>query len=106
MSDSNSIHLSEKDFLMIAQALDKLLVRNDTKDLFFDAFTDVILKDQPAALHKFEQERAKRREAEIKSMQLLTDDVRLLQAKLITLKRLLVEKANLNEVDSILNYTK
>lgn len=103
---NDQVQITENDFVMINKALDKLLESDMVAEAMIEAMASKLAGGDPKLVELFKRERVKRKEESEKKMQLLTDDVRVLQAKLVTLKRLLVEKANQHTTDSILNFVK
>jgi hypothetical protein len=104
---SEIITLTEKDFSMINSALDGLIKRrSNIETAMFEIMTEKMLGNDKAMLETMRREKIKFDEEERKTMEAITEEVRLLQAKLIQLKRELIAKANLKETDSLINFVK
>jgi hypothetical protein len=104
---SEIITLTEKDFSMMNEALDALTKhRHPMEGMMFEIMTEKLIGSDKVMLEQMKREKALHDDRERKKVEAITEEVRLLQAKLIQLKRELIAKANLKETDSLINFVK
>lgn len=85
-----NLALTEKDFDMMVEGLEELPNKGAAGDMLVDLFSSAMLDDGPEK-DKFKKEReAENKKAERKK-ELVKENVRVLQGKLITMKRLLID---------------
>lgn len=103
MNTLQSLNLNENDFKLIIDGLDCLPEKGFAGEMMGDLLMGMIAKDDPLAQEKMKQEREKsRRDREMKKAAIV-DDIKILQGKLLMLKRYLMEQGALNETTNILN---
>ena len=97
--------ITEKDFKLLNEALDSFSIRIRDSEKFPDTIIKILGQDDPAFLRAIHDDRRIQEAADRlkRNVREKGDDVRLLQAKLIMLKRYLAEMANLKEASNIAN---
>ena len=106
MSSIQQLNLTEKDFELIVDGLDCLPNKNSTGELMSGLLGSMLLKDDTDAKIKFEREQKERQIKADRQKQLLTEEIRILQGKLLMLKRFLIEQGALTETNNIINHFK
>ena len=104
MADLKQLNLTEKDFDLIVEGLDTLPEKGIAGELMGGLFEAILTKDDPTIKDKWQIEREKRqREREVKN-RMLKEDIKILQGKLLMLKRYLIEQGALKEAYDIINH--
>ena len=105
---SEVITLTENDFSLMNEALDSLTKsgRHPVQEILFEVMSEKMLGNDRGAIENFKRMKIVHDKEEKKKQEGVVEEVRLLQAKLIHLKRELINKANLKETDSIINFVK
>lgn len=95
-----NLNLTEKDFKMLVDGLDALPHTGRTGEVLMDIMTSTILSGKigEEAKRKMDQERQK----EAAKKEMLIEDAKILQGKLLMLKRYLTENALMNDVNDAL----
>lgn len=102
IEELKNVNLTEKDFDLMVEALDNLPNANAAGDLFGLLLTSLVTHDDPEAKIKIQAERERtKKEAEYQK-KILTEEVRLLQGKLIAVKRFMRENRLMKEVNDLL----
>lgn len=100
--DIKNLELTEQDFQLLIDGLDALPEKGLAGDIVGELLIGMVCKDDPAAMDKLKWEReTKRRLAEIKRTQQI-DEIRILQGKLLMLKRWLLQQGALKQANDIL----
>ena len=100
-----NLNLSDNDFKMLIDGLDALPQRGQIGELMVDLLASTMIKN-PESKIKIERElelKKKKHEAE---KEILIEDAKILQGKLLMLKRYLAENKMLAEVNEVLNAKK
>ena len=95
-----NLNLTEKDFKMLVDGLDALPHTGRTGELLMDIMSATILSGKIGDETKKKMDAEKRKEQTKKEM--LIEDAKILQGKLLMLKRYLTENRLLNDVDEVL----
>jgi hypothetical protein len=103
--DLRNLQLTERDFQLLVDGLDTL----PDKNVFGEAMSDMIIgmvagdkKDSPEYLEHQRKKEIERVKAK-REKEALKEDIRILQGKLLTFKRFLIQQDALKQVDDILN---
>lgn len=99
LSDFN---LTEKDFQLLVDGLDVLPSRGASGKLLVDMLGSMMIDDD-AKRSEFEKKRKAVEDREESTRKLLIEDIRILQEKLLTIKRYMQDRSLFKEVDGIIN---
>lgn len=102
MDALKNIGLTDKDFQLLINGLEYLPHKDAAGDLMIDMLAAAMLpKDSPERLkHESDQKEAKKKKAAEK--ELMMEDIKILQGKLLILKRQFLEAGILKQVDEVL----
>lgn len=100
MENIKNLNLTEKDFKMLVDGLDALPNAGRSGELLFDIMSETILKGHIGEDVKRKLDQQKKKIEHEKEM--LTEDAKILQGKLLMLKRYLMENKLMEEVTSTL----
>jgi hypothetical protein len=101
--DIKNLELTENDFKMLVEGLDALPERGMAGEMMGMLLEGMIGDKNPEAMEKYKRtQEAKKREAE-RAKEVLKDDIRILQGKLLMFKRYLIEIDGLKQVSEILH---
>lgn len=89
MKELEQLNLTESDFKMITDGLECLPSKDMPGEILFGLLEAAMSKDDPAAREKLKQDRSSGAKEKERAKQLLIEDVRILQGKLLTLQRFL-----------------
>jgi hypothetical protein len=104
MSDLKKLELTEKDFDLLVEGLDALPEKGAAGEMFGDLLFSVLSKDDPISNEKIKNERnLERAEKERKKID-MKDDIKILQGKLLMLKRYLIQENALQQTYDIINH--
>lgn len=104
MSELKHLNLTEKDFDLLVEGLDSLPEKGMAGELMGDLLGAMLSKDDSEGKNKFQLEREKKqREKEIRQRE-MKEDIKILQGKLLMLKRYLSQQGALNETYDIINH--
>lgn len=105
MSTLKHLNLTEKDFQLIIDGLDHLPNKNDAGEIMSDFFVGVFDKHSPPdkIIEKIKRDKEVRDRSRKREKDILKEDIKILQGKLLMLKRHLIEQGALNEAHNILN---
>ena len=101
MNSLKNVELTENDFKLIYDALEHLPAKNLGSDLM-GMMLGGLMPEGEAKL-KYEREIELKRQKEEQKRTQLIEEIRLLQAKLISLKRLMVENNLIKKVNDFIN---
>jgi hypothetical protein len=104
MNTLKHLNLSEKDFSLIIDGLDYLPEKSAMGGFMGDLLGTMFMKDDPDAKRKMEIDRKLRMEKEKHDKDMMKEDIKILQGKLLMLKRYLMETGALNDTMDILNH--
>lgn len=94
-----TIELTEADFKMIVDALDHLPEKGTAGDIMATLITSAIDKGEDGNASKTYEQLRKRRD---KEKEILTEEVRILQGKLIQFKRYLIENNLMSQASDLI----
>lgn len=102
-----SLNLTDNDFKLIIDGLDAL----PSKDLAGDIMGDLLMgmlsdKTNPESQQKLKMEREQKRSKKVKAKEAMQEDIKILQGKLLMLKRYLLERGALIETYDIINHVR
>jgi hypothetical protein len=100
------LNLTERDFELIIDGLDELPNRNAIGEMMGDLLLGVVSKDDPEANAKIKLDREERIRKNKKEKELMKEDIKILQGKLLMLKRYLIEQDAFNQANEIINHIK
>lgn len=107
MDTLQQLNLTENDFKMLVDGLDALpekgLAGEMMGDLIVGMMTD---KSNPEAMEKVKKEREMKQAKAKKDKETMVEDIKILQGKLLMLKRYLQQQGALNTTYDILNHVK
>ncbi len=100
MENIKGLNLTEKDFKMLVDGLDALPHAGRTGEVLFDLMSETVLKGimPEEAKRKIDQQKKKMEH----DKEMLTEDAKILQGKLLMLKRYLMENKLMEEVNGAL----
>ncbi len=99
-----TLDLTEKDFDLIISGLDHLPHKNDAGEIFSDLMISVMGdKLSKGAAEELEKKRAEKYRKLKEEQRDMIDDIRILQGKLLLLKRYLKQEHALKEANDIIN---
>jgi hypothetical protein len=101
--DIQHLDLTEQDFQLIIDGLDELPNKGAAGDIMFTLLGATLAGDNPEAQAKIKAEADKKARAEKASKEQLKEDIRILQGKLLSLKRWLITQGALKQVNDILS---
>lgn len=101
MEQIKQIELTEEDFKMLYDGLEALPTKDIAGDMIGMMFSGLITDETKRAEHDLRMKREM--EAKDKKRQQLIENVRILQGKILTLKRLLVSNRLMKDVDGLIN---
>lgn len=104
MSTLKHLNLTEQDFQMIVDGLEQLPHRNDMGEMMGELLVGVFAKDGDESAVKMKSEREQRMKKAQDAKKQIIEDVRVLQGKLIMLKRYLIEQNALSQATDIINH--
>lgn len=104
MTTLKHLNLTERDFELIIDGLDNLPNKNATGEMMGDLLIGLFAKDDPIALKKMNEENEKRRSKAKKEVEMMKEDIKILQGKLLMLKRYLIEQDSFNQANDILKH--
>jgi len=103
MSDElKHLNLTEKDFDLLVEGLEYLPEKGTTSELLGDLLTGMIAKNA-AEQQRIVEERKKKASAAINSKKALKEDIKILQGKLLMLKRYLIAEGALKQAYEAIN---
>ncbi len=95
------LELSEKDFQLLIDGLEALPHKSEAAEMFGDIFLGLLSKDDDG-IKKIEKERERRKLAKDAEKAMLVEDIKILQGKIVMLKRLLQSDNAISEVNGYL----
>jgi hypothetical protein len=100
------LNLTERDFELIIDGLEELPNKNAIGEMMGDLLLGVVSKDDPEAHAKIKLEREARIRNQRKEQSMMKEDIKILQGKLLMLKRYLIEQDAFNQANDIINHLK
>lgn len=101
--DIKDLELTEQDFQLLVDGLDALPEKGLAGEMMGELLAGMLTKDNPEAMEKHKREQdAKRKKAESAKLQ-MKEDVRILQGKLLMLKRWLLQEGALKQAHEIID---
>lgn len=99
----DQLNLTEKDFDLIIDGLDFLPERGSTGDILGEMLTAMILKGDNEGKEKMLRERERKQREKNEGQRILREDIKILQGKLLLLKRYLMQEGALKGAEDIIN---
>lgn len=96
-----NLNLTENDFQLMVDGLDALPEKGIAGNMMVDILSHSLMKD-PEEREKFERERNKEKAKRDQEKAILIENVRILQGKLLTMKRIMIENNLLEEANESL----
>lgn len=106
MDELKSLNLSEKDFKLIIDGLDALPDKSLAGEMLGELFTGMLMKDGDPKKDEMDKLRLARQAKKETEKELLKEEIRILQGKLLTLKRFLMQQNALETTVNIINHVK
>lgn len=103
-NDLKTLNLTERDFQLMVDGLDCLPNKNMAGEMMGDLLIGLIAKDDDEAQEKFKRERELDRAKRQREKDGMVEDIKILQGKLLMLKRYLIENSALKETVNIINH--
>lgn len=103
MTQPQDLNLSEKDFDLIIEGLDSLPDKGLAGEMMGDLLGAMLSKEAPDEKGKFMLDRERKKHEKESKQRELKEDIRILQGKLLMLKRYLREQGALKETYDIIN---
>lgn len=100
--DIKDLQLTEQDFQLLVDGLDSLPEKGLAGEMMGELFVGMMAKDNPEAQEKWKRDRAIEQRKKETAKQQLKDDVRILQGKLLMLKRWMQQQGALKQAHDIL----
>ena len=100
--DIKSLELTESEFDLIIEGLDALPEKGAAGEILGSLFECMFLKDNPEAFEKRQLERERKREELDRKKEQQKEDVKVLQGKLLMLKRILLQDGALKQAHDII----
>lgn len=97
-----NLSLTERDFDLMVQGLEHLPNKDTAGELMGELLFGAIVKDEEER-QKMKMDRDRQRAQQMREKQALVEDSKILQGKLLMLKRFLIENDLLKEANSIIN---
>lgn len=104
MTSLKHLNLTERDFELIINGLEELPNKNQVGELLGDLMLGMVSKDDPEAHAKIKREREERMRNAKKERDMEKEDIKILQGKLLMLKRYLIEQDAFNQATDIVNH--
>lgn len=104
MSELKHLNLTEKDFDLLVDGLDSLPEKGMAGEFVGELFGSMMTKDDPDSRNKLQMEREKRQREREERNKTMKEDIKILQGKLLMLKRYLIQQGALNETYEIINH--
>lgn len=101
MENIKDLGLTTKDFDMLVEGLECLPEKSLAGELMVDILMVGLSKD-PAELEKLKADRQKEKQSKERAKDLLKEEVRILQGKILGLKRALIESGLLKQAKEVL----
>lgn len=101
-TDLKNLQLEEKDFDLLLKGLEVLPSSDLAGEMMIDLFSMAFAKDDPEAKQKLLEDKENRKRAKEKEKQHLIEEVKILQGKLLLLKRYLIQNNLLKDAENIL----
>lgn len=103
MNNLESLNLTSKDFDLLVQGLDALPNKGEAADLMVSLLGGMLAKDNDEAREKWEKSREKEKAKKEGDRLLMIEEVKILQGKLLMLKRYLMENKLLADAQQIIS---
>lgn len=101
-TDLKNLQLEEKDFDLLLKGLEALPHSDMAGEMMVDLLSLAFAKDDPEDKRKVIEDREKRTRTKEKEKQHLIEEVKILQGKLLLLKRYLIQNNLLKDAENIL----
>lgn len=104
MATLKHLNLTERDFELIIDGLDQVPNKNQAGEMLGDLMLGMLTKDDPEVAAKMKAEREDRQRKAKKEKDLMVEEIKILQGKLLMLKRYLAEQDALGQATDIINH--
>jgi hypothetical protein len=103
--DLRNLQLTERDFQLLVDGLDTLPNKDFAGDIMEGLMMGMLKKDggDNTKLSDFEKKRQAEKLKKERDKEMLKEDIKILQGKLLMFKRFLIQQDALKQVDDILN---
>jgi hypothetical protein len=103
--DLRNLQLTERDFQLLVDGLDTLPNKDFAGDIMEGLMMGMLKKDggDNTQLSDFEKKRQAEKLKKERDKEMLKEDIKILQGKLLMFKRFLIQQDALKQVDDILN---
>ena len=102
MDDLKQLNLTEKDFELILAGLDFLPKKDVAGEMIADIFSAIVAKSE-ADIKKHKENRERQNAQKKRDQNALVEDIKILQGKLLLLKRHLATQGALSDAYDIIN---
>ena len=100
------LNLTDEDFKLLVDGLDCLPEKGMAGEMLGDLLIGMIVKDDDEAKKKALYERDEKRRQSEKNKELMRENIKILQGKLLMLKRYMEENKLLTEAYEVINFQK
>jgi hypothetical protein len=100
--DIKNLELTEQDFQLLVDGLDALPEKGLAGDMMGDLIVGMLGRDNEEGMDKIKREREEKRRIQDLAKQAMKEDIRILQGKLLLLKRWLLQAGALKQANDIL----
>lgn len=104
MTDLKQINLTDKEFNLIISALDQYPNQGKMASFMADMLLGSLIKDEEKK-NEYERSRKLAEEKQNREKEIMIEDIKILQAKLISLKRFMAENSLMSDVKNIIDPT-
>lgn len=95
------LELTEQDFKMLVEGLDALPEKGAAGEMMGALLESMIGDKNPEGMEKYKRDQTAKRKSEDMAKEYLRENIRILQGKLLTFKRWLIQQNALKQVDDI-----
>lgn len=100
--DIKNLELTEQDFQLLVDGLDALPEKGLAGDMMGDLFLGMLGRDNEEGMEKLKREREEKRRIQDMVKQQQKEEIRILQGKLLMLKRWLLQQGALKQANDVL----
>ncbi|KAB8156175.1 hypothetical protein EZY14_002850 [Kordia sp. TARA_039_SRF] len=102
MQNLKDINLTENDFQLLVEGLEALPEKGVAGDIMGEILMTAFMKDDDQAMSEMKSKREIERREKEKKKQLLTEEIRILQGKLLQMKRYMIANGLITKVHEII----
>lgn len=103
MEQLKNLNFTEDDFKLMVDGLENLPEKGTAGNMMADLLGATMLKEGSPERDKFDRDRKAKATKEAQDKLILIEDIRILQGKLLTMKRIMIENNLLKEANDSLN---